>query len=448
MAIGTKSLVECINKSISTASTALQVLQLASATKDFEDGFVYSVANIAALPSASLNTGRMVYVQNICSYRISDGTSWTSDFTSILVTSVWAWGYNAQGQLGDGTTTNRSSPVSVVGGFTDWCQVSASSKHTLGVRANGTAWGWGFAYSGQLGDGLADSNKSSPVSVVGGFTDWRQVSAGYLHGLGLRTNGSLWAWGENLCGALGDGTVTNKSSPVSVVGGFTDWCQISAGQRFSAAVRSNGSIWTWGCNTFGQLGDGTTVSRSSPVSVVGGFTNWCQVSAGTSHIIGIRTNGTLWAWGSNTQGQLGDGGFTASRLSPVSVVGGFTDWCQVSNSYSPSFAIRTNGTAWGWGYNASGQLGNNSTVARSSPVSVVGGFTDWCQVSAGSSHTIGLRTNGTLWAWGSNNSGNLGNNSTTSRSSPVSVVGGFNDWCQIAAGGSHTVGIRTTGRGF
>jgi alpha-tubulin suppressor-like RCC1 family protein len=253
-----------------------------------------------------------------------------------------------------------------------------------------TVCAWGLNSSGQLGDNTT-VNKSSPVSVVGGFLDWCQVSAGAAHTAAIRTNGSLWAWGCNSCGQLGDNTSIIKSSPVSVVGGFTDWCRISAGGYFNAAIRTNGTLWTWGSNYRGQIGDNTTVSKSSPVSVVGGFTDWCQVSAGSNTTAAIRTNGTLWTWGYNSHGLLGDN-TVISKLSPVSVVGGFTDWCQVSAGSSITAAIRTNGTLWTWGYNGNGRLGDNTVVAKSSPVSVVGAFTDWWQVSAGNGHTAAIRS--------------------------------------------------------
>jgi len=271
--------------------------------------------------------------------------------------------------------------VSVVGGFCDWCQVSAGNSHSLAVRQNGTAWAWGYNGRGQLGDNTIVS-KSSPVSVVGGFVDWCQVSAGSDHSLAVRQGGTAWAWGFDGQGRLGDNCTTNRSSPVSVVGGFTDWCQVSAGSYHSLAVRQNGTAWAWGYNSNGRLGDNTTTNKSSPVSVVGGFLDWCQVSAGRNFSLGIRQNGTIWSWGYAAQGRLGDN-TTVSKSSPVSVVGGFTDWCQISAGDSHSLAVRQNGTAWAWGCNGQGRLGDNTVVTRSSPVSVVGGFTDWCQVSAG-----------------------------------------------------------------
>ena len=371
----------------------------------------------------------------------------------VYVNSAWTWGMGGNGARGDNTLGCTSSPGSVVGGFTDWCQIAvggfggASTGHGHAVRTNGTLWSWGYWGRGVLGDdGTYGAPRSSPVSVTGGFTDWCQVTTNKFNtsfAAAVRQNGTAWAWACNNCGQLGDNTTTNRFSPVSVVGGFTDWCQVSAGDIHMLGVRTNGTAWGWGRNSAGQLGDNTTVSKSSPVSVVGGFTDWCQVSAGNVSSLAVRQNGTAWGWGAGTAGGLGNN-CTTSRSSPVSVVGGFTDWCQISAGNYTGLAVRQNGTAWAWGCNNYGQIGDNTTVNKSSPVSVIGGFTNWCQVAAGYRFSVGVRTNGIAWAWGSNNGGQLGTNNTTDKSSPVSVVGGFTDWCQVAAGYGISAGIRST----
>jgi alpha-tubulin suppressor-like RCC1 family protein len=408
-------------------------------------GQVNYVDDISELPAATVSNGYMYYIPGLGIY-YSNGTTWTTIDPIVYDNTIWSWGCNGQGRLGDNTTVDKSSPVSVVGGFTDWSQVSAGYQHSLGLRTNGTAWAWGLNGQGRLGDNTT-VDKSSPVSVVGGFCDWLMVDAG-LGGasdgwsIGLRTNGTLWSWGGNNLGQLGDNTVVSKSSPVSVVGGFTDWCQVSAGGQFSVAVRQNGSAWAWGTGGYGALGDNTTVSKRSPVSVVGGFTDWCQIGTGRRQALAIRTNGTAWAWGRGADGRLGDNTET-NRSSPVSVVGGFTDWCQVNGGYRHSLAVRTNGSAWSWGYNGRGELGDGTTVNKSSPVSVIGGFTNWCQISAGTYASIAVRTNGTAWAWGCNGQGRLGDNTTVNKSSPVSVIGGFTDWCQASIN-TWSLAIRST----
>jgi alpha-tubulin suppressor-like RCC1 family protein len=410
---------------------------------------VSSVASFANLPSAVTYAGRLIYVNDENRYYHAVDGVWLGNLNSNVfnyLPKALAWGYNVSGRLGDNTVTNRSSPVSVVGGFTDWCQVSAGNAHSVGVRANGTAWAWGLNTIGQIGDGTT-VNKSSPVSVVGGFTDWCQISASRYHTLGVRTNGTAWGWGSSCFGGLGDGTTVSKSSPVSVVGGFTDWRQMSGARCHSLGLRHNGTLWSWGSNSSGRLGDGTTVNKSSPVLVVGGFADWCQVSGGVEHSLGVRINGTAWAWGFNGTGRLGDG-TTTDRSSPVSVLGGFTDWSQVSGGFAHSVGLRQNGTIWAWGCNTCGQLGDNTIVSKSSPVQVVGGFTDWCQASAGGSHSLGVRTNGTAWAWGTGANGALGDNTTANKSSPVSVAGGLTNWCQVSAGNAHNLAIRTEKKGF
>jgi alpha-tubulin suppressor-like RCC1 family protein len=405
---------------------------------------VYSVANIAALPNATTYNGRMVYVTDETKYYYAVQGVWNDDFSSTthaVRCDVYAWGCGGDGQLGDNTVVAKSSPVSVVGGFTDWKDISAGYQ-SLAVRTNGTLWAWGCNTFGQLGDNTTVS-KSSPVSVVGGFTDWSNISTGTNKSTGLRQNGTLWSWGAGSSGGLGDGTIVSQSSPVSVLNGFTNWCDVSVGTNHSNAIRTDGTLWGWGFNNCGQIGDGTVTTRSSPVSVIGGFTNWCQVSASDSFSIAVRQSGTAWAWGCNNTGQLGDN-TVVSKSSPVSVVGGFTDWCQVSAGGSNSVGVRQNGTAWSWGNGATGRLGNNNTVCRSSPVSVVGGFTDWCQVSSGLNHSLAIRTNGSAWAWGVGTSGKLGDNTVVSRSSPVSIVGGFTIWGQVSAGKDFSLGRTIT----
>jgi alpha-tubulin suppressor-like RCC1 family protein len=438
---GVNNLINCVNcAAIRTDLTSLELLQLSGSGcgLPLAASTVYSVACQALLPTASNNTGRLAYVTNECKYYFSNGSAWIDDFKG-LTSSAWGWGRNNEGQIGDNTAATKSSPVSVVGGFTDWCLISAGNNFSLGLRTNGTAWAWGDNGQGRLGDGTTVT-KSSPVLVAGLVTDWCQISAGGSHSLGVKTNGSAWAWGAGSYGKLGDSTTVSKFSPVLVVGFAASWCQISAGVDHSLAVRQNGTAWSWGRNTSGRLGDNTTVDKSSPVSVVGGFTDWCQVSA-VSHSLAVRQNGTAWAWGDNASGRLGDGTVTDSS-SPVSVVGGFTDWCKVSGGTNHSLGLRQNGTLWAWGCNVQGQIGDNTTVSKRSPVSVIGGFTDWCQVSAGSIHSLGSRTNGTAWAWGDNTSGKLGDCTITDKSSPVSVVGGYTDWWDISAGCAHSLAIR------
>ena len=374
-----------------------------------------------------------------------NGTSWTNLTQGASTTEIYGVGDNPVGELGNNTTFGGASPILVVGGFTDWVSVSTKGNHSGGIRANGTAWTWGQNTSGGLGDNTV-VNKSSPVSVVGGFTDWIQIgTALYNNTIGLRANGTAWTWGRNGYGQLGTNDAVYRSSPTSVAGGFTDWTQVSAGSRFAVGIRTNGQLWSWGRNQHGQLGSFDLVNRSSPISVVGGYTDWIDISAGTYHNSAIRSNGTAWCWGYNDMGQLGIG-TTTKRSSPTSVLGGFSNWVQLNSGARCTGAIKSDGTAWTWGFNFSGQLGINLGGAgtyRSSPVSVVGGYTDWVQISAESDSMHGIRANGTAWAWGSNFKGQLGDGGSESRSSPVSVAG-LGNWIQVSSGNSHALLIRST----
>lgn len=216
-------------------------------------------------------------------------------------------------------------------------------------------------------------------------------------------------------------------------------------------VRANGTLYAWGSNSNGMLGINlaTTASRSSPVLVVGGFTDWIDVSVGSGpieHVLGLRANGTIYAWGYSSSGAMGIN-VIAGRSSPVPIAGGITDWIGLATGHYHSLAVRANGTAYAWGNNRFGQLGNNSSTGAppagiSSPIAIVGGFTDWVNVKAGGGHSMGLRATGQLYAWGYNTQGTIGNSSTVSRSSPVLVAGGFTDWVEITAGANVSIGIR------
>jgi alpha-tubulin suppressor-like RCC1 family protein len=353
---------------------------------------------------------------------------------------LWTWGRNLYGQLGDGTTSNRSSPVTTAGGGTNWKQVSAAlGFYTAAIKTDGTLWTCGRNDYGQLGDGTTTS-RSSPVTTAGGGTNWKRVDCGNGHTAAIKTDGTLWTWGLNLYGQLGDGTTTSRSSPGTTAGGGTNWKQVEGGGSHTAAIKTDGTLWTWGANSSGQLGDGTTTSRSSPGTTAGGGTDWKQVDCGGAHTAAIKTDGTLWTWGANDYGQLGDG-TTTSRSSPVTTASGGTNWKQVSAGYNHTAAIKTDGTLWTWGRNDYGQLGDGTTTDRSSPVTTAGGGTNWKQVSAGTYAAAAIKTDGTLWTWGRNDYGQSGDGTTSSRSSPGTTVGKGINWKQVSCGYYYTAAI-------
>ena len=343
--------------------------------------------------------------------------------------SLWTWGRNDYGQLGDGTTTSRSSPGTTAGGGTNWKQVAGGPQHTAAIKADGTLWICGFP----LGDGTTNTS-SSPVTTAGGGTNWKQVSGGSYHTAAIKTDGTLWTWGYNNYGGLGDGTTTSRTSPVTTAGGGTNWKQVACGDYHTAAIKTDGTLWTWGRDDYGQLGIGGyfPISKTSPGTTYTGGTNWKQVAGGERHTAAIKTDGTLWTWGDNSQKQLGRDDAGAKNWSPGTTSGGGTNWKQVSGGSYHTAAIKTDGTLWTWGYNGYGQLGDGTLSSRSSPVKTAGGGTNWKQVACGSYHTSAIKTDGTLWNCGYNGAGQLGDGTTTHRLSPVTTAGGGTNWKQVA----------------
>lgn len=443
MPASAKQLVDTITERFNASPSPVEQTNLISAMQNLDQSNVLVVNSIDELPLAENNTGRIVLVNSESYPYYSDGEQWWPMSEAFPQEStLWAWGCNSNGWLGDGTLCRRSSPVLVLGGFTDWIQASSSAQNAgriIGLRSNGTLWAWGDNWDGQLGTGNT-TYYSSPVLVAGGFTDWCQVSAGYMHSTALKSNGTIWAWGRNNTAQLGDNTTISKSSPIQV-GSDTDWVKVNSGSYSNTAIKSNGTLWTWGLNNWGQLGINSTADQSSPVEVCGGFTDWCDISNGLVHSVAIRSNGTLWAWGENIKGALGDNTIIC-KSSPVLVVGEIVDWCQVSAGRNNTAAVRANGTLWAWGCNVIGKLGDGTTINRSSPVEVAGGFTDWCKVSIGWWTSAGLRTNGSLWTWGYGSYGQLGNNNTAHFSSPIQVAGDNTTWSDVSVGGYATAAIR------
>jgi YD repeat-containing protein len=300
-------------------------------------------------------------------------------FDQFVGTQLWVWGNGGSGQVGDGTALGRSSPVTTAGRGTTWSQVSAAYENIAAIKTDGTLWTWGQGTSGALGDGTIVA-KSSPVTTAGGGTNWRQTSAGYDYTIAIKTDGTLWTWGYNGFGQLGTGTTLDRSSPATTAGGGTTWSQIACGYYHCTSVKSDGTLWTWGYNQNGQLGDGTTLNRSSPITVAGGGTNWRQIAPGHYGSAGIKTDGTLWTWGTNTAGNAGDG-TTLNRSSPVTTAGGGTNWKQVARGRSGGAAIKTDGTLWLWGDNSLGTVGDGTTINKSSPITVVSNITTWKSVA-------------------------------------------------------------------
>ncbi len=336
--------------------------------------------------------------------------------------TAWCWGWNRYGQVGDGTTVrHRLVPVQV-GTATDWATVSANGYHTCGTRTDGTAWCWGDNDRGQLGDGTTIAS-DVPVQV-GVAANWTAVAAGASHTCGLRTDGTAWCWGYNWVGQLGDGRHgqdTNSNVPVQV-GRGTSWATITAGSNHTCGALVSGAARCWGLNDTGQLGDGGKGYLSDVPVKVRTTADWVSLVGGGYHTCGIRTDGTTWCWGDNSKGQLGVRHDRVRKL-PVQV-GTSVDWVSLTAGFAHTCGTQVDGTAWCWGYNATGQLGDGTTTTSRTPVQI-GAVGDWVNVNAGSNHTCGTLTDGTGWCWGSNTDGQLGDGSYIDSDLPTQIAGGW-----------------------
>ncbi len=384
---------------------------------------------------------------------------------------LWCWGEGADGKLGYGESNNRGVPQEVYYSYTDWVDVSAGWSHTCGLRSAGpqgraTAWCWGSGDHGRLGNhGFVE--QSTPVAVHGEKSDFVDLSAGEEHTCGVRALGTgdggiLECWGTNDDGRLGLGLdQTDKEEPDALYMDRT-LVAISAGQTQGCGIADDGTLWCWGYGRYGRLGNGDEHQRSTPWEVKGGFDDWLDVSTGWWHTCGIREagegeGGKMWCWGRGIYGCLGTGG-SDDEHEPVETLGGWEDWNSVSAGMHHTCGIRSSGeqeggTAWCWGRGFRGRLGDGTTNIRDEPTEVDGAHDDWLRISAGGSHTCGIRASGegeggTLWCWGEGSSGQLGNDETEATNpEPIQESWGFDDWVEVSAGDSHTCGIRATGSG-
>jgi len=284
--------------------------------------------------------------------------------------SLWGWGLELSGQFGDETIIRPLVPVKL-GVENDWAYISVGNGHAMAIRTDGSLWGWGWKFHGAIGDGVPapqGHRTHTPVQIGIEKSDWTHVSAGPSRTLAIREGGSLWAWGRNQWGQLGvgNGMGTDALKPVRVNTLYKDWIAVSAGGGHTVAIRGDGSLWAWGWNGRGPVGDGTTIHRHAPVRI-GSYYDWAYVSTGLVHTVAIRDDGfgsrTLWAWGGNDSGQLGDGtggNIHSYRTAPTRVDTPHDDWVSVSAGAYHTFAIREDGSLWGWGSNLNRLLGDGA----------------------------------------------------------------------------------------
>lgn len=328
--------------------------------------------------------------------------------------TLWCWGANDEGQLGNGSTAASTTPVALQGN--SWAQVSAGPAHSCALKRDGSLWCWGANAEHQTSS-LSATVLRAPEQVPG---SWKWVSAGYKYTLAITSGGKLWAWGLNTSGELGTGNTNNVLSPVQV--GTANWAMVFAGAKNSCGIQSDGSLWCWGNNDTGQLGVGSTSSSTQPVLT--SSASWLSVTVGGAHSCGTKSDNTLWCWGGNEYGQLGVGAVGGSdRLAPVQVPG--TAWKQVFAGNYHTCAVKTGGSLWCWGEYANGQLGHGGcgtemTSDCAEPTQVSG--STWDRIDFYSDNVCGSKADGSAWCWGENNFGQSGNGTTHIVTVPYRVL--------------------------
>ena len=459
---------------------------------------------------------------------------------------AWMWGYNVYGQLGVGDTTDRTIPTAVGGTSRTFCQISAGQYHTLALDKNGKAWAWGANFFTILGVSALTQSALVPVAVGGSTRTFCEIQCGEQTSFAIDKNGKLWVWGYNASGHLGINSFVGSISTPTAVYGTKTFCKVSSGRYNTLAIDKNGKLWSWGQNDVGQLGDGTTADKYTPVAVCITGKTFCQIEAGFDVGIAMDKDNKVWSWGNDASGQLGIGG-NYNKLTPVSLqatnktfcftyngtyeqglaignnnvlwywgqnqiyypnptksprsvqnysnisycqvaanagaiialdqngkiwgwgttnygqVGHFNysdgpqytvtnvaTFCKIAMGFDVSFGIDYNGKLWSWGGNFYGQLGQNIApdyANRSVPDPISGNAKTFCQITGGGFHGVAIDHRGKVWCWGQNYYGNLGDNSTTSRLTPVSIVETTTKtFCKIAAGNTHILAIDKNGK--
>lgn len=320
--------------------------------------------------------------------------------------------------------------------------VSAGSNHSLALKSDGTVWAWGNNMFGQIGDG--STNESTVPKQVSALGNVIKIDAGSgSHSLALKNDGTVWAWGANGQWQVGSASGSTVTTPTQIEG-LEEVKDIAAGAEFNLALKENGSVWAWGKNELG-LGDETS-SKASKIPVeVANLDDVKKIKAGSFHSLALKNDGTVWAWGDNKYGQLGLGKNTYNSKVPVQIEG-MTDVIDISAGYYYSLALKSDGTVWSWGVNSDEQLGINNKTTQYTPVQVMN-LENVTEVEAGRYHSFAKKEDGTVWAWGGNGSGGFGNGETTNYSLPVEITN-LAGYKTLSSGNVHSLGVSAEGVAF
>jgi alpha-tubulin suppressor-like RCC1 family protein len=348
--------------------------------------------------------------------------------------TLWCWGYNNSGQLGDGATTNSSAPVAVAALGATVTSVSVGQTHACATKGDHSLWCWGRNTYGALGNGTT-TDSDVPVQVTALGTSVAEVAAGFFQTCARKIDGTVWCWGTNSWGQLGNGTTADSSTPVQVTALGNAAVQIALGDYESWARKADGTLWGWGYGAEGELGTGQMSGSTTPVQVTALGTLVAEVASGGYVTCARLTDGTMWCWGMNGDAKLGNGTTQEYSITPEQVTALGTNVAGISSGEVTTCARKVDGTLWCWGVNADGEVGDGTTTVRSTPQWDSSLGSSVAQVSAGSYASCALKADGTVWCWGMDDVGQLGSGTTQVHSSTPLQVPGFPTGPAVAATG-------------
>jgi alpha-tubulin suppressor-like RCC1 family protein len=334
--------------------------------------------------------------------------------------SIWAWGKNTSGQYGNGTTSIKRSPIKV-DSSNQWKRISTSYGHVLAIKQDGSLWGWGENGSGELG--LGDFTDRLKAVRIGTRNDWVKVFAGFEKSFALTSDSILWCWGNNAWGALGDGSVVNRNIPAKLDSTLL-FDTVAAGSFHTMALTRSHKMYVWGRNDYSQNGDPSLVNQFTVnrPRKIGTDSTWAMVATGGKHSVALKSDGTIWTWGKNEEGELGDSSLVVKRESPGRL-GALNSWKSISaQASSYTLAQKADGTLWGWGRNYAGCMGFGADIIKHRPFQI-GSATDWENVKVGVSTSFFLNNSGNLFSCGTNSTGALGQGLLDSYSAVIGQVG-------------------------
>ena len=431
MSINVAKLELAMVQKINNASSEYELLTYQKVLEQLRTGSVNTVRTFSSLPTYSENIGQLYFIEDEDTvYWANASVGWVT-LQSQSLSILYQWGCNnVLQQLCNYSITPTSSPAAYYDEY-NWLDIKSDSGSFGAIKTDGTLWSWGCALCGSMGNEcLTTICYSSPVQEITSSVNWCHITVSKVGRNAIKTDGTLWSWGEERM--LGVGDSLKRSSPTQEFCSATNWCEvstrtaISASGAASAAIKTDGTLWVWGAvqNSAAwnfPIYDNIT---KSPVQEVSLSTNWSKLDSSLAVNSGLKSDGTIWSWGYGATGNLGNNSTSISNASsPIQEITSSTDWCDLNYASG----IKIDGTLWSWGYGATG--GYNTTANQSSPVQEITSSTNWTCFVRDFSTSRGIKTDGTLWAWGSNACGNLGDDTLISRSSPVQEITSSTNWC-------------------